>query len=284
MKLELKNICQSYDGKSIIKNMNLEFEPGIYGFLGPNGAGKSTTIRMICTVENPVSGEICYGGKDIYAMGADYRGKLGYVSQKAGYYPDYKAEVFLRYVARLKDIAEEEKRIEECLKLVNLWDARKKKIRTFSGGMKQRLNIAQALLNEPEILILDEPTVGLDPNERMNLKNLLTEFASEKIVIFATHIVSDVEDIADRVMILVRGKIRFNEYTEVALQQMADTVWECKLNDIEKIKYIREHYKISKMQRHKGSVDLRVISDTKPCEEAVQVQGSLEELYMRLVG
>lgn len=193
MKLELKNICQAYGRKSVIKNMNLEFEPGIYGFLGPNGAGKSTTIRMICTVENPVSGEICYGGKDIYSMGADYRGKLGYVPQKAGYYPDYTAGAFLRYVARLKDIA-------------------------------------------------------------------------------------------DRVMILAKGKIQFNEYTEDALQQVTDTVWECKLNDIEKIKYIREHYKISKMQRHKGFVDLRVISDTKPCEEAVTVQGSLEELYMQMVG
>ena len=283
MKLELKNICQSYDKKSVIQDMNLEFEPGIYGFLGPNGAGKSTTMRMICTVENPVSGEISYDGQDIYEMGADYRGKLGYVPQKAGYYPDYTAEAFLRYIACLKELEQEEERVEECLKLVNLWEERGKKIRKFSGGMKQRLNIAQALLNEPEILLLDEPTVGLDPKERMNLKNLLAEFAGEKIIIFATHIVSDVEDIADRVMILNKGKICLNEYTEDLLQQMTDTVWECQLDDIAKIKSIREHYQVSRMQRHKKSVDLRILSDTKPCEEAVQVQGSLEELYMRVI-
>ncbi len=163
MELELNNVVKSYGKKFAVNGLNIVFKPGVYGILGPNGAGKSTTMRMVCTIEKPGKGSITYNGSDIYTMGGEYRNKIGYVPQKAGYYPDYTAEMFLKYIAGLKGIKNEEKVIKECLGIVNLWDVRDKKLREFSGGMKQRISIAQSLLNNPEILILDEPTAGLDP-------------------------------------------------------------------------------------------------------------------------
>lgn len=284
MRLELKDVKKSYGKKTVLPGITITFEPGIYGFLGPNGAGKSTTIRMLCTVDKPNAGEILCDGKDIFEMGGEFRERIGYVPQKAGYYPDFTADMFLRYIAALKGVAEERQRIEECLRLVDLWEKRKKKVKELSGGMKQRLNIAQALLNNPQILILDEPTVGLDPDERIRLKNFLHDLSEDKIVIFATHIVSDVEDIADRVVILKDGKIKLNEDIENAMQMAGEKVWRCDLDNIDEIKRIREHYKVSRVWRHKGSVSMRVVSEQKPCEDAIEVEGSLEEVYLRMVG
>lgn len=283
MRLELKDIRQSYGQKVILDNLNLTFRPGIYGFMGPNGAGKSTTIRMICTVEEPVSGGIYYNGKDIYGMGEEYREKLGYVPQKAGYYPDFNAYTFLRYIAGLKGVGNADEAIEKCLRLVNLWDEKEKKLKKYSGGMKQRVSIAQALLNDPEILILDEPTAGLDPNERMNLKKLLADLAENKIIIFATHIVSDVEDLAEQVIILNKGTILLNEETETAISRLENKVWQCDLKDMDEINRIKKEYKVSRVQRHKGMARLRVISDVKPHENAFEVDGSLEEVHIQLI-
>ena len=283
MRLELKNVRQSYGQKIIIDNLNLTFLPGIYGFMGPNGAGKSTTIRMICTVEEPVSGEIYYNGNNIYGMGKEYREKIGYVPQKAGYYPDFTGYNFLRYIAGLKGVNHADEVIEKSLKLVGLWEERGKKLKKYSGGMKQRINIAQALLNDPEILILDEPTVGLDPNERMNLKNLLADLAENKIIIFATHIVSDVEDLAEQVIILNQGTILLNEELETAISRMQNKVWQCDLTDLEEINHIKKKYQVSRVQRHKGVESLRIISDIKPHENAFKVEESLEEVYIQLI-
>ncbi|MCI9079534.1 MAG: ABC transporter ATP-binding protein [Lachnospiraceae bacterium] len=279
MKLELNNVVKSYGKKPAVNGLSIVFEPGIYGILGPNGAGKSTTMRMVCTVEKPDKGSITYNGSDIYAMGGEYRDKIGYVPQKAGYYPDYTAGMFLKYIAGLKGIENEEKVIKGCLEVVNLWDVRDKKLRGFSGGMKQRVNIAQALINNPGILILDEPTVGLDPDERMSFKNLISSFAEEKIIIFATHIVSDVEDIAGRVLILDKGTIKVNEETVNLINNAEVKVWECNLKDIKEINFIKDNYKTSKIHYHNGTADIRVISDVKPCENAVLVQAGLEEIY-----
>ena len=283
MRLELKNVRQSYGQKIIIDNLNLTFLPGIYGFMGPNGAGKSTTIRMICTVEEPVSGEIYYNGNNIYGMGKEYREKIGYVPQKAGYYPDFTGYNFLRYIAGLKGVNHADEIIEKSLKLVGLWEERGKKLKKYSGGMKQRINIAQALLNDPEIFILDEPTVGLDPNERMNLKNLLADLAENKIIIFATHIVSDVEDLAEQVIILNQGTILLNEELETAISRMQNKVWQCDLTDLEEINHIKKKYQVSRVQRHKGVESLRIISDIKPHENAFKVEESLEEVYIQLI-
>ncbi len=283
MKLELNDVKKSYGDKSVIHGLNLVFEHGIYGFLGPNGAGKSTTIRMLCTVDVPDSGSIHYNGLDIYKMAGNYRDKIGYVPQKPGYYPDFSAFTFLKYIAALKGLENEEKIIEESLKNVGLWEVRNKKLREFSGGMKQRVNIAQALLNNPEILILDEPTVGLDPDERMNLKNLVADFAENKIIIFATHIVSDVEDIADNVIILNNGSIKLNEKIDTAMMMTKYKVWECDLKDINEINRIKDKYKVSRLHRHNGVTGMRIISDEKPCEGAVETTGSLEEVYLDFI-
>lgn len=283
MRLELKNVRQSYGQKIIIDNLNLTFLPGIYGFMGPNGAGKSTTIRMICTVEEPVSGEIHYNGNNIYSMGKEYREKIGYVPQKAGYYPDFTGYNFLRYIAGLKGVNHADEVIEKSLKLVDLWEEKGKKLKKYSGGMKQRINIAQALLNDPEILILDEPTVGLDPNERMNLKNLLADLAENKIIIFATHIVSDVEDLAEQVIILNQGTVLLNEELETAISHIQNKVWQCDLTDLEEINRIKKEYQVSRVQRHKGVASLRIISDIKPHENAFKVEESLEEVYIQLI-
>lgn len=283
MELELRGVKKSYGKKLAVNGLDIIFKPGIYGFLGPNGAGKSTTIRMLCTVEKPGSGSILYNGSDIYGMGENYRDKIGYVPQKAGYYPDYTAAAFLKYIAGLKGIENEEKIIRECLERVNLWEARGKKLKEFSGGMKQRVNIAQALLNDPCILILDEPTAGLDPDERMNLKNLVSGFAEEKIIIFATHIVSDVEGIADRVVIINKGNILVDEETENVVNKTETKVWQCSLKDIKEIKYIKSKYKVSREQHHKGVVDMRIISDVEPCENAVETSASLEEAYLKII-
>lgn len=283
MELELNNVIKSYGKKFAVNGLSIVFKPGIYGILGPNGAGKSTTMRMVCTVEKPGKGNITYNGLDIYAMGSEYRDKIGYVPQKAGYYPDYTALMFLKYIAGLKGITNEEKVIKECLGIVNLWDVRDKKLRGFSGGMKQRVNIAQALLNNPEILILDEPTAGLDPDERMNLKNLVSSFSDEKIIIFATHIVPDVEDIAGRVVILDKGIIKVNEETGRLVNNTKIKVWQCNLKDVKDINYIKDNYKTSRIQYHNGTADVRVISNVKPCENAVLVQAGLEEIYKEYI-
>ncbi len=283
MELELNNVIKSYGKKFAVNGLSIVFKPGIYGILGPNGAGKSTTMRMVCTVEKPGKGNITYNGSDIYAMGSEYRDKIGYVPQKAGYYPDYTALMFLKYIAGLKGITNEEKVIKECLGIVNLWDVRDKKLRGFSGGMKQRVNIAQALLNNPEILILDEPTAGLDPDERMNLKNLVSSFSDEKIIIFATHIVPDVEDIAGKVVILDKGIIKVNEETGRLVNNTKIKVWQCNLKDVKDINYIKDNYKTSRIQYHNGTADVRVISNVKPCENAVLVQAGLEEIYKEYI-
>ena len=283
MELELNNVIKSYGKKFAVNGLSILFKPGIYGILGPNGAGKSTTMRMVCTVEKPGKGNITYNGSDIYAMGSEYRDKIGYVPQKAGYYPDYTALMFLKYIAGLKGITNEEKVIKECLGIVNLWDVRDKKLRGFSGGMKQRVNIAQALLNNPEILILDEPTAGLDPDERMNLKNLVSSFSDEKIIIFATHIVPDVEDIAGKVVILDKGIIKVNEETGRLVNNTKIKVWQCNLKDVKDINYIKDNYKTSRIQYHNGTADVRVISNVKPCENAVLVQAGLEEIYKEYI-
>ena len=283
MGLKLSSVVKKYGDKKVIHNVTVDFEAGIYGFLGPNGAGKSTMLRMLSTVERPEEGFISYQDIDIYQMGEGYREKIGYVPQKFGYYPDFTAYKFLQYMAKLKDVSGEEQVIREILEKVNLWQDKDKKVKTFSGGMKQRLNIAQGLLNDPEILLLDEPTVGLDPNERIRFKNFLLQISENKIVIFATHIVSDVEDIADRVIILNHGKIRLHENMEDLMELAGNNVWECTLHEIEKIKKIRENCVVSKMTRTKNGVHFRIISEEKPCEEAVHTEGSLEEIYLKLV-
>lgn len=210
MELVIDRVSKQYKNKIAVDRISLKLDKGIYGLLGANGAGKTTLMRMICGILTPTGGTITYNGIDVSQE--EYRAVLGYLPQDFGYYPDFTGRDFLLYMAALKGIGKKEadKKVKELLELVSLADVAKKKIKTYSGGMKQRLGIAQALLNEPQILILDEPTAGLDPKERVRFRNLIAELGKESIVILSTHIVSDIDRIADRILMMNGGKLVFD--------------------------------------------------------------------------
>ena len=210
MELIIDRVSKQYKNKIAVDRINLTLRKGICGLLGANGAGKTTLMRMICGILTPTSGTITYDGLDVSEE--EYRAVLGYLPQDFGYYPDFSGKDFLLYMAALKGLTKEsaKKRVNELLELVSLTDAAKKKIKTYSGGMKQRLGIAQALLNNPQILILDEPTAGLDPKERVRFRNLIAELGKDNIVILSTHIVSDIDRIADRILMMNNGKLVFD--------------------------------------------------------------------------
>lgn len=209
MELQIRDLTKQYGSKTAVDHMNLTLSNGIYGLLGANGAGKTTLMRLICDLQKPTKGEILLDGKRITHLGGQYRKLLGYLPQNVTFYGNFSAEEFLIYVASIKGIQGEKarRRCVELLKAIGLLEERKQKIRTFSGGMKQRLGIAQAMLNQPRILILDEPTTGLDPKERVRFRNLLRSFSENRIVILSTHILSDVERTADTIIMMKEGKL-----------------------------------------------------------------------------
>ncbi len=214
MELVLDRIAKQYSGTTAVDRISADLQPGVIGLLGANGAGKTTLMRMICGILKPTSGTICLktGKEDLMASEEMYRDVLGYLPQDFGYYPNFTGRDFLMYMAALKGIDKPaaKRKCEELLKTVNLENAADKKIKTYSGGMKQRLGIAQAVLNDPKILILDEPTAGLDPKERVRFRNLIAELGRDAIVILSTHIVSDVEHIADRILMMKEGRVIFD--------------------------------------------------------------------------
>lgn len=210
MGLTVDRVTKQYENKIAVDRISLELGEGIYGLLGANGAGKTTLMRMICGILTPTGGTISYDGMDVSME--EYRGILGYLPQDFGYYPEFSGRDFLLYMAALKGMGkgQAKERVEELLELVALKEAAKKKVRTYSGGMKQRLGIAQALLNEPKLLILDEPTAGLDPKERVRFRNLIQGLGKSSVVILSTHIVSDIDKIADRILMMNEGQLIFN--------------------------------------------------------------------------
>lgn len=219
--LELKNVCKSYKKKEVLHNFSVSFDTGIYGLLGPNGAGKSTMMNIAADVLKPSDGEILYDGVSIYRLKEQYRRHIGYLPQHVGYYDNFTAGMTLEYFANLRGVnkAEYKERIDIVLEAVNLKENVNQKVKTFSGGMKQRLGIAIALVADPDILILDEPTVGLDPKERVNFREVLLDLADKKTIILSTHIVSDVEDIADYLIFLKNGNIVCMDSTENILKK-----------------------------------------------------------------
>lgn len=228
MELQVEHLCKSYRKKEALKDVNFKLEQGIYGLLGENGAGKSTLMRILTTVDFPTSGRVLYGGKDITKMDEDYRNLVGYMPQDYSVYPGFTATDFLIYMGTLKGIPDDKLRpkISEALEFVNLSDVANKKVRTFSGGMKRRIGIAQAILNDPEVLILDEPTAGLDPQERIRFSNILSNMAKEKIILLSTHIVSDIEAIANQLIVIREGKIKETGYIDQMVEEVAGKVWE----------------------------------------------------------
>ena len=282
MELAIDRLTKQYKNKIAVDRVSIKLKPGVYGLLGANGAGKTTLMRMICDIQNPTSGQIKYNGTDIKKLGEDYRQVLGYLPQDFGYYPDFTAYDFLMYIAALKGLSKEkaEMRVNELLQIVNLENEKKQKVKTFSGGMKQRLGIAQAMLNNPKILILDEPTAGLDPKERVKFRNLISSFSQDKIVILSTHIVSDIEFIADEIIVMKAGKKILTGTPEELLQDLIGSVWKCVAYDKEEVEMLNHKYCIINIHQENNTTELRIVSRQKPTVNAVNIEPNLEDLYL----
>ena len=281
MELSIDRLTKHYGHKIAVDRVSATLTPGVYGLLGANGAGKTTLMRMLCAILEPTSGEVRLDGKDVVGMGAEYRDVLGYLPQDFGYYPSYTAAEFLSYIAALKGIPREAagKRVQELLSMLDLTAVADKKIKTFSGGMKQRVGIAQALLNNPQVLILDEPTSGLDPKERVRLRNLLSEYAGNKIVILSTHIVSDVEAIADEVFIMDAGQFIANGTVQELARQVKGKVWELTVPR-EQGRLWQEDFTVANYRNEGEQVVLRIISDEAPDPAATECEPILDDAYL----
>lgn len=286
MKLEIINVTKKYGDKKAVDNLSLTFTNGVYALLGANGSGKTTLMRMIADVLKPTQGEIHLDGEKIGKLDAEYRNLIGYLPQNFGYYKDFTAEDFLYYFCALKGIngSFRKSRTEELLKYVDLYGERKKKIKTFSGGMRQRLGIAQALLNNPAILILDEPTAGLDPKERIRFRNLMTEMSKDRIVIYATHIVSDISFIADRVLIMKEGKIVADGTVQSLTESIKGKIWSIKSNR-EALSSIQQRFVVGEVFPESNNyISIRLLSDEKPCENAEPCEPDLSDVYLNFFG
>lgn len=281
MELRLDRLTKQYGSKIAVDDFCLTMKEGIYGLLGANGAGKTTLMRLICDIQTPTRGEVICDDCSIREMGEEYRNLLGYLPQDFGYYPNFSAEKFLLYMSSLKGLDKRfaKERTEEMLELVGLYQVRKKKIGTFSGGMKQRLGIAQALLNNPKILILDEPTAGLDPKERVRFRNLISSISQNKIVLLSTHIVSDVEYIAGHIVVMKDGKIICQGEPEHIVREVEGSVWELYVPAGEADDYV-ERFNVGNLRNENGRTVLRIISEKCPGEGAKNVQPNLEDLYL----
>ena len=279
--LKLIDVQKKYKDKEAVRKFNYTFTNGVYGLLGENGAGKTTLMRLICGVLQPTGGSIYCDDIEIDSMGAEYRRLLGYLPQDFGYYPNYTAVEFLMYIAALKGIPKNvaKKRVTELLEVVDLSHVANKKVKTFSGGMKQRVGIAQALLNNPKILILDEPTAGLDPKERVRFRNLLSEYAGDKIVILSTHIVSDIEAIADEVLLMKKGKFVLQGTVPELIHKANGKVWELSVSPQEARQW-QTKTTVANLRHEGKEIILRIISDNMPSERAVPCEATLEDLYL----
>lgn len=281
MELSVDRLTKQYGSKIAVDCVSAVLKPGVYGLLGENGAGKTTLMRMLCAILESTSGEVFWDGREVVSMGAEYRDILGYLPQEFGYYPNYTAREFLLYMAALKGIPRDtaKKRAGELLKIVGLNDVGTKKMKTFSGGMKQRVGIAQALLNHPKLLILDEPTAGLDPKERVRFRNLISDYAEGRIVLLSTHIVSDIEAIADEVLLMKKGKVMTQGTVSELTEKAAGKVWELTVSPDE-AKIWQEKAAVANLRHEKEKVVLRIIAEERPAEGAVPCEAGLEDLYL----
>ncbi|MDE7283397.1 MAG: ABC transporter ATP-binding protein [Lachnospiraceae bacterium] len=282
MKLKTIELTKKFGSTTAVDHLNITLSNGVYGLLGANGAGKTTFMRLLCNLQTPTSGEIVLDGKNIAGLGEKYSELLGYLPQHFGYYPDFTALDFLLYVSALKGLSEKnaKKKSNQLLEAVGLSAESRHKIKTFSGGMKQRLGIAQAMLGDPHILILDEPTAGLDPKERVRFRNLISAFAKDRIVILSTHIVSDVEFIAEEIIMMKSGQIvHFGKPQEIT-SEIDGQVWECIVPAAHAEKCTVMFNTSNLRNTDRGETVLRIIADHPPMEDAVLVQPNLEDLYL----
>ena len=282
MRLTLERLSKQFKNRIAVDNVNAELREGIYGFLGANGAGKTTLMQMICGIVAPTRGEVKVDGKNNVEMGMEFRDMLGYLPQEFGYTPGFTAKDFMLYIASVKGIPPRraKRKSEELLELVNLKEDMNRKIRTFSGGMKRRLGIAQALLNDPKILIMDEPTAGLDPKERAYFRNVIAEMAQDKIIIISTHIVSDIEYISDQVLIMKKGRFLLQGTAEELVAEVNGMIWSCRVPAGDWLSFENRHTIVN--SRNLGNaVEARVISPFAPCADCGQTEPTLEDLYLK---
>ena len=282
MELRLDRLTKQFGSAIAVDRLSATLTPGVYGLLGANGAGKTTLMRMICDVLKPTSGSVVWNGTPIERLGERYRSVLGYLPQDFGYYPDFSALDFMLYLSALKglDSKAAKRRSMELLDLVGLKSVAKRKVKTFSGGMKQRLGIAQAVINDPQVLVLDEPTAGLDPKERVRFRNLISALAQDKVVILSTHIVSDVEYIADEILIMRAGQIVASGTIEEILAQVSGVVWECAVTPREADVMSARMAVGNVRYDHAGMAIVRIVSDTAPHSSARLVEPTLEDVYL----
>ena len=282
MNLELKNVSKRYSNdKLALDDFLVSFDAGIYGILGPNGAGKSTLINLITDNISRTSGEILYDGEDILKLNRDFRSKVGYMPQQQGFYDDMSAYAFMMYMAQLKGLSKKQAKAQslELLETVSLSSVAHNKIKSFSGGMKQRVLLAQALLGNPKILILDEPTSGLDPKERINIRNYIAQISKDKIILLATHVVSDIECIADKVLLIKSGKLIQYKTPADLTDSIKDKVFErvCEKSEIEEL---QNKYAINNVVYKNGRLTFRTVGDRLPTGFEYAQDINLEDVYL----
>lgn len=285
MELQIINLTKKFGDFTAVDNLNITMTTGVYGLLGINGAGKTTLMRMICTLLRPTAGKMICNGKEIFSMDGEYRKILGYLPQDFGFYPEFSVKDYLLYIASIKGIRPivAKKRVKELIAKVGMQKALNKKMKNLSGGMKRRVGIAQAMLNNPQILILDEPTAGLDPNERIRFRNLISELAEERLVLLSTHIVSDVEYIANEILLMKDGKLLHKGTAPELSRSMEETVWICRAEKNAAQKILKNN-KVSNVKTDISGVELRVISKDKPAENAVRAGATLEDVFLYYFG
>ncbi len=285
MELELKNVSKEFSGVHAVNHVSFSMKKGVYGLLGVNGAGKTTLMRMLCTLIRPTGGEILWDGKNILELGADYRNVLGYLPQDFGYYPDLSIDDYMMYIASIKGIRQgaARKRTKQLLHQVGLAKYEKRKMKTLSGGMARRVGIAQAMLNNPKILVLDEPTAGLDPNERIRFRNLISELSEDRLVLLSTHIVSDVEFIANQIMLMKNGRFFYTGTTEDLVSSMEESVWHCTVPK-QRVNDFVEKYLVDNVKTVPGGAELRILSKVPPTNQAVREEATLEDAFLLYFG
>ncbi len=279
--LTLQNIGKDYGKFTALKELNIQFENGVYGLLAPNGAGKTTLMQMLVTLVKPTSGEILYDGKPILSMGEAYREKIGYLPQHFGYYKHYSPRKYLRYIAALKGIEKStvEKWIDDVLDLVALQEVKDKKMRKFSGGMIQRVGIAQAILAHPKILILDEPTAGLDPKERARFRHLLSDLARDRIVLISTHIVSDIESIANEIVMIRDQTLLYKGSVPTICKSLEGMIYEVTM-PFEEFSVFRKNYLTLEEKQEQGNMMVRFYSEETPKSNWTSVTPELEDVFL----
>ena len=285
MELTICDLTKEFGSFRAVDRVSFTMTNGVYGLLGVNGAGKTTLMRMLTTLIKPTDGEILWDGQDVFKMDGQYRKLLGYLPQDFGYYPDFSIYDYLMYIASIKGIrpAAAKERVKELLKQVGLFRARHKKMKNLSGGMKRRAGIAQAMLNDPKILILDEPTAGLDPSERIRFRNLISERSGDRIVLLSTHIVSDIEYIANEILLMKDGCITLSGTASEVVHSMPERVWTFSVPKAQIDAYLRA-YKVSNIKTVPGGAELRVLSITCPHSAAMEVETTLEDVFLYYFG